>query len=168
MGDLLLADGERKKAAEQYCEALTLREGLAARYPDNAQDANELAWFLAVCADPRFRNPARAVSFAQKAVNQVRQNGGFWNTLGMAQYRAGQWQKAVTALEKAMALGKGGNSSDWLFLAMAHWQLGEKEAARRWYDKAHKELKKFEYPREQEGRWLAEAATLLEFKEPKK
>src|SRR5262249_30721661 len=139
MGNLLLAEGEREKAAEQYREALNLLKGLVDRYPDNAQGAGDLAWFLAVCADPRFRNPAGAVSFAQKAVNQVPQNGGFWNTLGVAQYRAGQWREAVTALEKAMALRKGGNSSDWLFLATAHWQLGDKEKARSWYDKADKE-----------------------------
>jgi hypothetical protein len=43
---------------------------------------------------------------------------------------------------------------------MAHSQLGEKEAAREWYDKAAKELKKFEYPREEESRWLASGLTL--------
>jgi hypothetical protein len=60
-----------------------------------------------------------------------------------------------------MALRNGGNNTDWLFLAMAHWQLGEKEAARKWYETAAKQLKKFEYPREEEGRWLAEATALL-------
>ena len=63
-----------------------------------------------------------------------------------------------------MALRNGGNSIDWLFLAMAHCQLAEKEAARNWYEKAAKELKKFEYPREEEGRWLAEATALLKEK----
>jgi serine/threonine protein kinase len=164
MGDLLLAHGEREKAAEQYRQALDLLKGLVDRYPDNAQDANDLAWFLAVCADPRFRNPARAVALAQRAVNQVPQNGDFLGRLGVAQYRAGQWREAVTSLEKSMALRNGGDSGDWLFLAMASWQLGEKEVARSWYDKAVKELKKFEYPREEEGRWLAEAAALLKIK----
>jgi serine/threonine protein kinase len=164
MGDLLLAKGEREKAAEQYRETLILYEGLAARYPDNPVEVNALAWFLAVCPDPRFRDPARAVSFARRALDLVPQNGGFWNTLGVAQYRAGQWREAITSLEKAMEPRKGGDSGDWLFLAMAHWRLGEKEEARRWYNKADKELKKFEYPRVEEGRWLAEAAALLRVK----
>ena len=138
-----------------------LWERLTARYPDNASDVCDLAWFLAVCADPRFRDPARAVSLAQRVVNQIPQNATFWNTLGVAQYRAGRWREAVTALQKSMALKKGGDRYDWLFLAMAHCQLGEKEAARSWYDKAAKELKKFEYPREEEGRWRTEAAVLL-------
>ena len=163
-GDLLLAEGRREKAAEQYRQAFVINQGLADRYPDSAEDANGLAWFLALCADSHFRDPARAVSLAQKAVHQIPQNGSYWNTLGIAQYRAGQWRESITALEKAMALRKGGNSSDWLFLAMAHWQLGQQEAARTWYDKAVKDLKKFEYPREEEGRWLAEAGVLLKMK----
>jgi serine/threonine protein kinase len=164
MGDLLLAHGEREKAAEQYRQAQTLLEGLVARNPNNVQDANELAWFLAVCADQGFRNPARAVSIAQKTTKQIPQNSSFWTTLGVAQYRDGQWQEAVNTLEKSIALGRGGNSSDWLFRAMAHWQLGEKEAARSWFDKADKELKKFEYPPQEESRWLAEAADVLKIR----
>jgi hypothetical protein len=33
------------------------------------------------------------------------------------------------------------------------------------YDKAAKDLKKFEYPREEEGRWLSEATALLKTRE---
>jgi eukaryotic-like serine/threonine-protein kinase len=164
LGDLMLAEAQPEKAAEQYRQALVIYQGLADRYPDNVEVANDLAWFLALCADPRFRDPARAVSLAQKTVHQVPQSGSYWNTLGLVRYRAGQWRESVTALEKAMALRKGGNSSDWIFLAMAHWQLGEKEEARNWYEKAVTELKKFEYPLEEEGRWLAEATALLKTK----
>jgi len=164
LGDLLLAEGQPEKAAEQYRQALVIYQELVDRNPDNIEDANGLACFLAMCADPRFRDPARAVSLAEKAVKHVPQSGNFWNTLGIAQYRARQWRESITSLEKAMALRNGGNSIDWLFLAMAHWQLGEKEAARNWYHKAAKELKKFEYPPEQEGRWLAEATALLKIK----
>ena len=35
-----------------------------------------------------------------------------------------------------MELRKGGDANDWFFLAMAHWQLGEKEKARQWHDRA--------------------------------
>jgi tetratricopeptide (TPR) repeat protein len=31
---------------------------------------------------------------------------------------------------------KGGSPGQWLYLAMAHWQLGEKDQARQWYDRA--------------------------------
>ena len=31
---------------------------------------------------------------------------------------------------------KDGDGSDWLCLTLAHWQLGDKEAARGWYERA--------------------------------
>jgi tetratricopeptide (TPR) repeat protein len=62
-----------------------------------------------------------------------------WITLGVAHYRAGDWKAAVTALQKSLELRKTGdiyNCRAWLFLAMAHWQMGKKEEARRWYQQA--------------------------------
>ena len=35
-----------------------------------------------------------------------------------------------------MDLNKGGDSNDWFFLAMASWQMGYREEARRWYQQA--------------------------------
>ena len=54
--------------------------------------------------------------------------------MGIAHYRAGDWQAAVAALEKASA--RRGHAADWLFLAMAHWRLGDKDKARQWYNRA--------------------------------
>ena len=48
----------------------------------------------------------------------------------------GEWTAALNALNKAMELNKGGETTDWLFAAMAQWQLGEKDQARRFYDRA--------------------------------
>src|SRR5262249_27410210 len=56
-------------------------------------------------------------------------------TLGVAQFRAGQWQLAIESLQESMELRKGGDAVDWFFLAMAHWQLGQKDDARSWYEK---------------------------------
>jgi tetratricopeptide (TPR) repeat protein len=160
MGDLLLAEGEREKAAGHYRQALALREGLVARYSENAVDANDLAWFLTVCADPHFRDPARALSLSQRAVNQLPENANFQSTLGVAQYRQGQWKAAVASLEKANRLYQDRDEGTWWFLAMNHWRLGEKEAARTCYDRADKLSKVQEYPRAEEGRFRAEAEDL--------
>jgi hypothetical protein len=60
-----------------------------------------------------------------------------------------------------MSLRHGGDSTDWFFLAMAHWQVGEKEEARRWYDKAVR-WTKTNYPDDRQLRQFgAEAAQLL-------
>src|SRR5262249_29683780 len=97
---------------------------------DIAPAYNELAWLLATCPDPNFRDPTRAVELAKKAV-ELPKNEGCWNTLGVAHYRAADWKAAVEALNKSMQ-----NSYDWFFLAMAQWQLGKKDDARKWYDRA--------------------------------
>jgi uncharacterized protein HemY len=138
-----------------------------ARNPDNATDANDLAWFLAACPGPNFRDPGRAIALAQKAVDWFPENGSFQSTLGVAQYRQGQWKAALASLEKASRLYQDGDEGTWLFLAMAHWRLGEKEAARTCYDRADKLSKMYEYPRAEEGRFRAEAAALLGITEQK-
>jgi hypothetical protein len=64
-------------------------------------------------------------------------NGSYWNTLGVAQYRTGNWSASIGAIEKSMELrGGGGDSFGWFFLAMAHWQQGNRDEARAWLTKA--------------------------------
>ena len=83
------------------------------------------------------------------------------NTLGVARYRAGQYEEAIADLEKAAALRKGGDSFDWLFLAMSHWQLGNKDEARKWYDKAVEWTEKNQPRNAELRRFRTEAAELL-------
>src|SRR5262249_39578799 len=77
----------------------------------------KLAWFLATAPNPKVRDGNRAVGLAKKAVELAPKDGICWNTLGVAHYRAGQWQDAVTALERSIKLRNGGDSLDWFFLA---------------------------------------------------
>jgi tetratricopeptide (TPR) repeat protein len=104
--------------------------------PNSAGWHNSLAWLLATWPDLKLRDPGQAVAHAQKAVELAPDSGAIWNTLGVAQYRNGAWKAAVEALMKSVQLRKGGDSFDFFFLAMAHWQLGEKVKARAWYDRA--------------------------------
>jgi tetratricopeptide (TPR) repeat protein len=60
----------------------------------------------------------------------------YWRSLGAARYRAGKWKEATAALERSVELRQGGDAFDWLVLAMAEWQRGNKDDARRWYEKA--------------------------------
>ncbi|MFO0967576.1 MAG: serine/threonine-protein kinase [Gemmataceae bacterium] len=137
-----------------------LREGPAG-------ELNNLAWLLAAAADPRVRHPGWAVELAQKAVDSVPKAGAIWNTLGVAQYRAGDWKAAIAALEKSMELRKGGDSLDWFFLAMAHWKRGEKDKAGEWYDRAVQWMDKNQPTNDELRHFRAEAAELLELKEKK-
>jgi uncharacterized protein HemY len=131
------------------------------RSANNPEAQNALAWFLATCPDPQFRDPAQAVKLAREAVAQSPQIGKFAQTLGVACYRTRDWKGAVEALEKSMQLQKGGNSYDWFFLAMAYWQHGDKKQARQWYDRAVKGLEKQPQWTEDLRRFHAEAAELF-------
>jgi Tfp pilus assembly protein PilF len=65
------------------------------------------------------------------------------NTLGTVLYRAGQDDKAIEQLTKAIEVhGKGGTPADWLILALAHQRQGRAGEARKWLDKAVTELEK--------------------------
>ncbi len=122
-------------AAGQLDAALAeYRQGLRIA-PQDSRAHNQLAWFLANCRDAKFRDPPSAVKSATRAVALL-PNASHWNTLGVAQYRAGNWKACAEALQKSMALSKGGDANDWFFLAMARWQLGDKTDSRKWYDRA--------------------------------
>ena len=51
-----------------------------------------------------------AVELAKKAVMLTPRNGNFWNTLGVAQVRAGEYQAAIQSLGNSMELKAGGNA----------------------------------------------------------
>jgi tetratricopeptide (TPR) repeat protein len=61
----------------------------------------------------------------------------YLNTLGVAEYRAGLYAKAVATLERGLANRTDPSDiTDLLFLAMAHWKLGDHSRARTFYDQA--------------------------------
>ena len=71
------------------------------------------------------------------------------NTLGVVQYRAGQYAEAIATLERSLAAGRGQSDAfDLFFLAMAHHRLGHREEARTEFDRAL--------------RWLGDHKTLSE------
>jgi uncharacterized protein HemY len=129
--------------------------------PDWAGGCNVSAWLLATAADPKSRDPQAAVRLAQKAVAQAPQTGEFWNTLGVAHYRAGDWNAAVEALEKGMALRNGGDGRDWVFLAMARWKQGHTKEAKEWLDRAVGWMEKNQPTNAVFQRFRAEAEELL-------
>jgi eukaryotic-like serine/threonine-protein kinase len=129
--------------------------------PGTAHDVARLCVLSAEGPDP-----ARALKLAKFAAERWPQKRGFRETLGLAYYRAGDWQAARVELEKAALLpgwGRGG-----FFLAMTHGRLGDPEQARRSFDEAVQAQKKLESflatHRDVEAevrRFRAEAETLL-------
>jgi len=75
-------------------------------------------------------------------------------------YRAGSWQAAIEALNQSTKLG-GENACDSFFMAMAHWQLGDKDQARKWYARAAAWMLKNDPKNEKLARFRVEAEDLL-------
>jgi len=101
-----LADlcGEQKlypEAIQHYREAIRLK-------PDFAEAHNNLAWLLATADNPKFRNPAEALTQAQQAVELSHwKEATFIDTLAEAFYASGRYPQAVATQEKALALDPG-------------------------------------------------------------
>ncbi|MGE5195517.1 MAG: tetratricopeptide repeat protein, partial [Deltaproteobacteria bacterium] len=119
----------------RYQAAIDDYDNMIRRFPQLAVPYNDLAWVLATCSDAKFRDPARAVELARRAVDLIPQQGGFWNTLGVARFRVGAHQAALDALQKSIDLRRGGDACDYLFVSMSHWRLDHKDQARNWYEK---------------------------------
>ena len=125
------AEADRGPAAARAIYRLAID-----REPRNPAPRNNLAWLLAGRPEAAPHDPARAVELAEQAVAMAPAAGAYWNTLGVAHYRAGDWAAAVDALEESMRLRSGGDPYDWLFLAMARQRLGDAAEARRWLDRS--------------------------------
>jgi WD40 repeat protein len=125
-GKAYLRAGERHKATEDFRQA-------GERGPIQA---NRLARDLAASSNPLHRVPGLAVELAEQAVRQAPGKAGYWNTLGIARYRAGQWAAAVQALEQAEKLAPGKHLGfNAFFLALCRHQLGDPVKARDEYDR---------------------------------
>jgi hypothetical protein len=77
-------------------------------------------------------------------------------------------EPSIAALEKSMEFRNGGDSFDSFFLAMAHWQLGEKENARTWFDHAVQQMDKNKPNHEELVLFRAEATELMGIMDGKK
>jgi tetratricopeptide (TPR) repeat protein len=169
-------------ALGRHAEGLRIREQILNVYQEvqhkdvNGVEGwllNQLAWSLATCPDPNFRDAQRAVRLAQQATSYPplanMTAGSYWPTLGVAYYRAGNWNQALEAFEKGRELQQSPASRDWFFQGMAHWRLGHKDEARRYYDLADYGMGMFgpTYQNEELRRLRAEAAEVLGLKEKK-
>jgi serine/threonine protein kinase/Flp pilus assembly protein TadD len=172
LGERLDAEGRYQEAEQAFRRTLALLEQLAASFPNSPKHLNalvscqgRLAMFLLSCPDLKLRNAQEATALAQKAVERVPDYRDGWIVLGMAQYRAGNWKAAVKTLEESQKRFKNGNCAEWFILAMAHWQLGHKEEARQWFDRADEWMQKNGRQYRDLQSWRTEAAELLGIKD---
>jgi serine/threonine protein kinase/tetratricopeptide (TPR) repeat protein len=162
-----LEDAGRPREAEEVRRQLQDNCVLTlASHPKDPVPRNNLAWLLASRPDAPPHDPAWAVNLAKEAVALAPAVGEYWNTLGVAHYRAGDAKAASAALEESMRLRSGGDAYDWLFLAVVRQRLGDPSDARRWYDRSLNWIKTNAPHNQELLRFRAEAARLLELERP--
>jgi tetratricopeptide (TPR) repeat protein len=120
-------------------------EGALSHKTTTSGPQREIAWFLATCGDAAIRNADQALALAHQTLQQADEAGvlatplgaKFWSTLGVAQYRSGDWQAAITSFDRAYRLEQLEQHivPYGFFVAMSHWQLGDKDEARNWYNR---------------------------------
>src|SRR5262249_56492592 len=157
--------GRPREARDEYARTVELCDQAVA-HGGGAEARNHCAWVLVDCPDAGLRDPARAVALASAAVAQAPAEGKYWNTLGVAHYRAGDWPAAAAALRRSAELRGGGDPWDWFFLAMASWRQGDRLRARAWYEQSVAWMRQHPPPREDLLRYLAEAEALLQVPKP--
>jgi tetratricopeptide (TPR) repeat protein len=142
-----------------------LHRSIAADPPAAARQLNSFAWNVVGSSNATPVVAKTCVPLAKRAVELAPAAGHIWNTLGVAHYRAGNWKEAVAALDNSMELSAGGEALNWFFLAMAHWQLGNKERARKWYTPAILWMHQRQSTDAELRQFRAEAAALLKLPE---
>jgi tetratricopeptide (TPR) repeat protein len=143
LGRTFKEQGRLAEAQSAWRHALDLLTEPAALHPEVCDSrrrwcdcANDLAWLQLNHPDLAGRDPDSTVRLASQVVDRCPECGLYWNTLGAAYCRAGDFESAITALDRAMDLSGGGTAFDDVFLAMAYAQLGQAERARHHLDRA--------------------------------
>jgi len=159
--DLLLEEGKLNEAQANCREMIDILRNAVDSGINKPEVLNTLAWQLVTSHFPPLYDPAKAVKLARQAIAASPKNGNFWNTLGVALYRAGDWRGALESLDQSIALRGGGDPEDWFVQAMAYWQLGNRFKAREMFDKAALWTDQNQHQIDGPRRFRKEAAELL-------
>ncbi len=154
LGFCLANSGRFDEAEAAYRQALRNR-------PDSASTLNSLAWLLVSYPGHLGKDPQEALAMSRRAVELGSRFPTNVNTLGVALYRADLLDEAVTTLRRSALLNRGKDASDWFFLAMACWRLGELGEASDYYVRGVATLWRFPQAEPDYDRFWAEAAELF-------
>jgi tetratricopeptide (TPR) repeat protein len=137
LGRVMKREGRVSEAQAAWRCALEILTRQAASNPGDrdlrrrwCDCANDLVWLEVNQPGPPSPDPTSAIALARHVVELDPDRAAYWNTLGVAYFRAGEFRSAIEALERSTALGGGGTAFDEVFLAMAHAHLGDPERAR--------------------------------------
>jgi serine/threonine protein kinase len=165
--------GRIPEANAYYSQAIGVFREAVRNHPTDSKTAATLAYCLCLCFSPELRDPRIAGESARMAVELDPHNPIAWVALGVAYYRTGQWDAAEGAFHEALRkrefprrVGRTPALTAF-FLAMAQWQCGRQEEARKAYQQAVRRMETSFLARDYLARTIqAEAAALLGIHEP--
>jgi len=106
LGIVLGMQGKSEEAIDCYRKAIKLK-------PDDAKVYNNLAWLLVTDSNPKIRNPAQAVEFAERAVELTKhQSAVILNTLAETYAAAGRFDKAIITAQETLAIASAAQNKE--------------------------------------------------------
>ena len=154
------AKASAETAITQYRELIRQRHKFPIAYEGLARLLSTFSFYPP-------RDASQAVRLAETAVKLAPEYRPHWQTLCIAQYRAGNWQEAVSAMQESEKVAVDWDLHARLFAAMAYWQMDNKEEAQRLYHETVKKIEENQPLDEELNRFRAEAADSLQVtKEP--
>jgi eukaryotic-like serine/threonine-protein kinase len=106
---------------------------VAATYPEDSTALDALAWELVKLPGGEVSGYRKALRYSEEACQLEPKNGNLVNTLSVAYYRTGNYEKALETCLRLHAINKTPHWRDQLvnlaFLAMTHQQLGHPKKA---------------------------------------
>jgi serine/threonine protein kinase/tetratricopeptide (TPR) repeat protein len=136
-----------KEAIELYKETLVLQtEKLGPRHNYTQLTSASLAWLLVMVPDEKLRDMPKAYELANELAELQPTQASPRVVLGIVNYRTRDWKAAIADLNEGIKLVTSDAPEEKaiasFFLAMAHWQLGEKDKAGELYAQGKELLKK--------------------------
>ena len=164
LGQLFREAGLLVRTAEEFTDAAKGIVGSKGFDGKSVEMIDTIAWLLTTCPDVSLQNPSLAVEVAKKNIlAYILKGGNNRNTLGVAQYRMGDWKAAVETLEKSinpwtkfnvtdtpmaraiseetansLEVTNKGDAQVAFIMAMTRLQFGDQKQARELFDKAVK------------------------------
>jgi tetratricopeptide (TPR) repeat protein len=136
---------------------------MARAWKEDGWELNQKAWEIVRQPGRDSESYGKALRLAQAAVALDGESGDIVNTLGVAQFRAGNLSEALLTLEKSDRLNRQSRPSDAAFLAMTLFKLAKEREARKEYNRLLDLVKKPEFQKDQELQSiLGEVRSLLE------
>jgi WD40 repeat protein len=142
--DEVIAAVQQDRTLDEAVRRHALR--IADQYREEPEALNDASWNIVVRRDGTEAQKQWALRLAEVACRISPDEGTMLNTLGVAQYRADHYREALATLTRSDRLNAKANGGsvpgDVAFLALAHWQLGEKDEARALLHRLREQMKK--------------------------